>query len=67
MRTDEPDIVINGVRLSIGEAMTLRVQVASGLYHYADPNVLGADEHGRAMTQAYRRSLSNIQKIMLDL
>lgn len=61
----EPEVIINGVSLTSAEAMTLRVQVAAGLYYYDDPDILGKDEHGRAMTDFYRRSLEHIQSIMM--
>ena len=49
----EPAIIINGVRLEDGQAMTLRVALQSFLMETAEPDSLGDDEHGRAMRKAY--------------
>jgi hypothetical protein len=56
---DEPTIVVNGTTLSVGEAMTMRVALASFASDLALKG-LGDDYHGRTMTDAY---MNNIKKI----
>lgn len=62
----EAEIIINGHKLTNAESMALRVQVANGLYDYADPDVLGTDEHGRTMTKLYQDWLGTIQKYIVE-
>ena len=56
---DEPEITINGVRLTNAQAMAVRVAVSS---FDAD---CGDDEHGIAMTKAYTDRLNEVFRIML--
>ena len=58
----EPTITINGVTLSQGQAMTVRVALSAFAMDLRDG--LGDDEHGKAMTAAYRARLSEILKII---
>lgn len=55
---DEPEITINGVRLTDAQAMAIRVAIAS-----FDTDC-GNDEHGRAMTRAYTDRLNEVFRIM---
>lgn len=55
---DEPEIIINGVRLGEGQAMTVRVALAS-----FDPDC-GNDEHGREMTRLYTLRRNEVFKLM---
>lgn len=48
----EATIVVEGVELSFGEAMTLRVALSNWLSDLAR-NGLGDNAHGRLMTEAY--------------
>jgi hypothetical protein len=57
----EAEIIINGHKLTFGQSMTVRVAIANMLMEFADPNALGEDEHGRAMTQGYRARASEVQ------
>lgn len=62
----EAEITINGRKLSSAESMAVRVQVASALHDFADPDRLGTDDHGRSMTKLYRESLSNVQDYIMS-
>lgn len=55
----EPDIIINGVPLSMGQAMTVRVSLQSMAMDLQE-NGLGDDEHGKRMVKLY---LANIRAI----
>lgn len=57
-------MTINGHRLSPGEVMTLRSALEGFATELADPDALGDDEHGRAMTAAYRRHLGTIRELV---
>jgi hypothetical protein len=59
----EPKIIINDVRLTEGEAMTVRVAIGSFFFDLRDHG-LGEDEHGQIMTTAYLDNLHNIIAIM---
>lgn len=56
---DEPEIVINGTRLSHAQAMTVRVAITS-----FNPDC-GDDQHGIAMTKAYAERANEVFRIML--
>lgn len=58
----EPEIIINGKVLTIGQAMTVRV--ALGSFAISLNEGLGEDEHGRRMTAAYRERLRELFAIM---
>lgn len=62
----EPDIVINGTKLTSAQSMALRV--AGTNFHsenVSDPDRLGTDEHGRTMTQAYRERSAEVLSLIL--
>jgi hypothetical protein len=66
MAESEPQIDINGVRLSVGQAMALRVACTAYLDEMAsNPDALGPDEHGRRMTSLYADRLREVVQIML--
>lgn len=56
----EARITINGVELTVGQAMTIRCALNSFGASLADGG-LGDDEHGNTMTEIY---LANIREIM---
>lgn len=58
---DEPIIIINGTRLTEGQAMTLRV--ALGAFAVDLQDGLGDDDHGKTMTAGYKARLSEIFKM----
>jgi hypothetical protein len=63
----EPYIIINGQRLSVGEAMALRVAVQNYIGTLRDSEYpLGNDEHGKLMTKSYLRHLGTINEKMLS-
>jgi hypothetical protein len=48
----EPEITINGVRLTTAQAMTVRVALGSFMFDLQGEG-LGDDDHGRAMRDGY--------------
>lgn len=56
----EPDIVINGRRLSAGQAMAVRVAVAFFAVDLAEEDMLGADEQGRRLRSGYRARIKEV-------
>ena len=61
----EASVVISGHVLSFQESMTLRVAITSFLMSLKEDG-LGDDEHGRAMTKAYCKHASAIQRYILE-
>lgn len=57
--SDEPEIIINGQRLTPAQAMTVRVALSSFEPHCGD------DEQGIAMAKAYTDRASEVFRIML--
>lgn len=59
----EAAITVNGVRLSEGQAMTVRVALA----HFVDDlqrSGLGDDEHGKAMVAGYTARAAEMFRMM---
>ena len=54
------NITINGVRLTDGQSISLRVAVLTFMLDLNDPDSLGEDPHGRLMTSGYKERLSEI-------
>ncbi len=52
---DEPEVIIDGKRLSVGEAMTLRVAISSFISDLSQ-NGLGEDDTGKAICDGYIRN-----------
>lgn len=65
-KTNEPEITINGVTLSVGQAMTLRVAATNMLTEMSEPDALGDDDMGRRMAAAYADRLREIITIMFS-
>ena len=60
---NEPEIMINGINIGPGCAMTIRVAIESfALYLFE--NGLGDDEHGKYMKEAYMQRIQDIRKAM---
>lgn len=59
----EPTITVNGVLLSEGQAMTVRVALESFAIDLTE-NGLGSDEHGRKMTEGYLTCIVGIRWAM---
>lgn len=60
---NEPEIIINGINVGTGCAMTIRVAIEV----FADDlinNGCGDDEMGIKMTNAYRKRIDEIRKAM---
>ena len=57
---NEADVIINGVRLTEAQAMTLRVAISGFL------PACGDDDHGRFMSAAYRKAKLEIFNLMVD-
>ena len=62
---DEAIVLINGVRLNIGQAMTLRVAIGSFLTSMQDDG-LGSDDAGKAMAEAYIARASEIEMLLTE-
>lgn len=60
----EPTIIIGNKMLSPGQAMTVRVALNNFLIDLREPDALGDDEHGRAMTLAYNARIGEIFLLM---
>lgn len=60
----EANIVVDGTPLSIGEAMTVRVALATFASELSDTG-LGDDERGKAMTSSYITNVRNIMSYMV--
>lgn len=58
--SQEADISINGIQLSEGQSLTFRVALSAFLTSLDEG--LGDDEHGKAMTKAYKQRTSEILK-----
>lgn len=61
---EEPVVIVNGVTLTLGQAMALRVAVSDFYTQMGEPNALGDDEHGLAMAAAYRAQLALVLRLM---
>ena len=57
-------MTINGIPLSIGEAMTIRVALEHFYAFIADKDALGLDEHGKRMQTAYTARCLGIFRLM---
>lgn len=60
----EPIITINGVTLSQGQAMTVRVLLTNAEAAMLADDALGDDEHARRMTKAYADRLGEIMPLL---
>jgi hypothetical protein len=60
---DEPQIIINGQALSVGEAMTVRVAIES-FATMLNVEGLGSDAIGESMTERYLDRVSDIRRKM---
>lgn len=58
---EEPEITINGRRLTRAEAMTVRVALGAFAMELGPASSLGDDETGEAIRVGYRKSLASIQ------
>ena len=60
----EANIRINGILLSDGQAMAVRMAVTSCQTEMSQPDVLGDDEYGRKMAKAYHDQLLYVWHLM---
>jgi hypothetical protein len=63
--TREPAIIINGQTLNESQAMTVRVAIGFFQSSLSELAPLGNDEHGHAITKAYRRCLNEVTRMMM--
>ena len=61
---NEAHMVINGLALVSGQAMTLRVACTAYLMEMEQPDALGEDEQGRAMALGYAERLREVLGFM---
>ncbi|MDE1179488.1 hypothetical protein [Paraburkholderia sp.] len=62
--TVRPAVSINGEFITHGEVECLRAAVTSFHSEMSDDEALGADEHGRLMTKAYRLAMERVLSLM---
>ena len=60
---EEPEIVINGVQLTISQAMTVRVAIETFSMGLVEDG-LGDDNHGKKMVELYGAQISELRKII---
>ena len=60
----EPLITINGVELTQGQAMTMRVALQHLALDMHEPSALGKDKVGRDIAKGYVRNVANINDII---
>ena len=60
----EPVIIIDGIRLTTAEAMTVRVAVGDYQRQMSEPGALGEDDHGEAMRKAYLNHTQRLSGLM---
>ena len=61
---EEAQITVNGVELSSGQAMVVRVALSAFLMHLQEDG-LGQDELGHELASAYRARASEVLKALL--
>ena len=59
----EPVIIVNGVPLSLGQAMTVRAAL-NGFCSTLREEGLGDDEHGKMMTEGYLARTKEVFELM---
>ena len=62
----EPYITINGVRLTSGQSMAVRIAVESFASHLISDG-LGDDQHGKDMVSGYLRNINDIRYAMYEV
>ena len=60
----EPEIIINGRKLSDGEVVTIRCAIEHFAIFLNSPECLGDDQHGLRIRELYVISLGNIRQAM---
>ena len=60
---NEPEIIINGINVGPGCAMTIRVALETFCADLIQ-NGLGDDEHGKRMKQVYLDRINDIREVM---
>ncbi len=60
---NEPEIIINGINIGAGCALTIRVAIEC-LANDLHENGLGDDEHAKILTQNYFNRINDIRRIM---
>ena len=60
----EATITINGVTLSQGQAMTLRVAIQHFFMDMSQPNALGNDEIGQSIANGYKTNAQQINTLI---
>jgi hypothetical protein len=60
---DESIITVNGIQLTEGQAMTVRVALGQFVMELSH-NGLGDDEHGKALVKGYQERAHEIFKLM---
>lgn len=63
-RKMEPEIIINGIKVTDGMAMTIRVAIETFSVDLQDG--LGDDDHGRAITKGYQANIDKIRDLIFN-
>ena len=61
---NEPTITINGLPLTEGQAIAVRVAITHFAMEMGEDGALGDDEHGRELAAAYRKRLTEVLRMM---
>lgn len=59
-----PKIEINGVKLTVGQAVTVRVAISAFITSIQNDG-LGDDEHGRKMAEAYIDRAREVERMLI--
>lgn len=61
----EAKISVNGIPLTVGQSMTVRVALSSLMFSMRDDG-LGDDDHGKRMSKAYADRAQEVLKMILE-
>lgn len=60
----EPEIIIDGLRLTEGQSMAVRVAIGSYAMEMSVKGALGDDDTGEAIRKGYRDRLAEVGRLM---
>ena len=62
---NESKVTINGIELTVGQVMSIRVAVSSMIMEMSEPDALGSDEMGKLLANGYVRNLREVEKMLV--
>lgn len=62
---NEAKVTINGLELTIGQVMSMRVAVGTMIMEMSEPDALGSDEIGKQLANSYIRNLREVEKMLV--